>query len=240
MSENDSGQNVRNKYGINRDNLKKAKNWKRGMGGKSEHGEKRRIKLDRLGWGIIIALIVDVILYISIASLDSVGYKLYRYGHIVFEHILFYGIIFWVIALIASLVSQLPRRASSRRIVVISMVVFCVVAAWLMFDIGKTAVSIDFRQCATLESEDGKTEIVVLRSDIKPAEEAPDSSHYTMYQAYRKLNYFFCDSKEANGLIIVVDGKDAPLLADWSDEGLRLYVDGGDADVDGEILVPLN
>ena len=243
MSENNRQQNAENKYGINRERIKKAKGWRPGPGGKSGQDEpagKRKFKLDRICWGVIIALAVDLLLYIAVATLESCGYRLYRYGHIVIEHVLFYGIIFLLILLVARIVSLLPRRASSRRIVVISMVVFCVVAAWQMFNIGKSAIALDFSQCAVLKSQDGQAEIVVLRADIAPGDDNPDASHYTMYQAYKKINYFFCDSGEANGFILLTDGQDKELMAEWSEDNLRLYVEGTTDDgVDGEILVSL-
>jgi hypothetical protein len=239
MAENDNRQSVENKYGINRERLKKAKGWGR-KSGQSGPAEKRKFKLDKICWGVIIALAVDVLLYVILAALQSSGYRLYNYGHIVIEHALFYGIILLLILLVARIISMLPRRESSRRIVVISMVVFCVVATWQIFNIGKSAVALDFTRCATLVSEDGKNEIVVLRADIAPGKDNPDASHYTMYQAYPKLNYFFCDAKTTTGIILVTDGKDKELKAEWTEDALRLYVEGTVEDgVDGEILVPL-
>lgn len=255
MSEKDTQQQTGNKYGIDREKIRNAKNYKpfpganKGAAGNQEANKESRFKLD-LYQKIVIAITVVVsVLYCAVYTFAQKGQMLINTAT---QYWLWFAVVICVILLVGRFVMKLPKRESTRKALKMGVAIVSLILIYMTYLSCVESIEAGWAQCAEITSEDGKHSVVVMRIDVdltgdeeetaetEAAEETDKAESYTLYSAYPRINKYFCDNTAQDNLIMIRDGLDVELKMEWIDGDLRLYVEEKALEGMDSILVELN
>lgn len=252
MSEKDNQPKSGNKYGIDRERIKRAKGYKpfpganRGAAENKEESKESRFKLD-LYQKIIIAITAVVsILYCVVYTLGQKGYMLINTAT---QYWLWFAVIICLLLLIGRFVMKIPKGATGKKSAKICVAVVSLILIFMTYLSCVESIEAGWQQCAEIPSEDGEQSVIVMRIDVdipEDEENVPEGEEpeiiksYTLYSAYPRINSFLCDNSAQENLIMLENGKDVELKMEWIEGDLKLFVEEKALDGMDSILVELN